>query len=95
MLLPRSRREGIAGGVRNQSASAKRNKAESIMDVNAQAIAAAFGAHGVRCIVHGHTHRPADHCEPDGERIVLADWRPGRMEYLVAENGALRREAIS
>lgn len=99
MLLPRARREGIAGGVRNQSASAKRNKAESIMDVNAAAIDRAFREHAVNCIVHGHTHRPNDHrLSVDGrevERIVLADWRPQRMEFLVAENGRLRRELVA
>ena len=26
-------------------------------------------------MIHGHTHRPADHALPDGRvRIVLSDW---------------------
>jgi UDP-2,3-diacylglucosamine hydrolase len=48
------------------------------MDVNAQAVTAAFRATGVRRLVHGHTHRPGVHdTEVDGEpaqRIVLGAW---------------------
>jgi UDP-2,3-diacylglucosamine hydrolase len=50
-----------------------------IMDVNAGAVREAFLAHGVRHMIHGHTHRPAVHRHAlgggaEGERIVLADW---------------------
>lgn len=99
LRLPEPRRRAIAGGVRSQSSDAKRVKVESIMDVNAAAIERAFCEHAVPCIVHGHTHRPADHrLTVEGrevERIVLADWRPHRMEYLLAENGSLRREGVA
>jgi UDP-2,3-diacylglucosamine hydrolase len=50
----------------------------AIMDVNREAVAAAFRNHGVDCIIHGHTHRPAIHeLSIDGRtmtRIVLGDW---------------------
>lgn len=49
-----------------------------IMDVNADAVTAAFRAHRVDCMIHGHTHRPAIHAlTVDGQpatRIVLGDW---------------------
>lgn len=50
-----------------------------IMDVNGDAVLAAFRRHGVRRMIHGHTHRPAVHLHDlghgeTGERIVLADW---------------------
>ncbi|MDO5505949.1 MAG: UDP-2,3-diacylglucosamine diphosphatase [Pseudoxanthomonas suwonensis] len=48
--------------------------AETITDVNADAVAAAFRNHHVRRMIHGHTHRPAIHDAPDGQRIVLGDW---------------------
>lgn len=52
-------------------------KAE-IMDVNDQAVDDFFRSHGIRRIVHGHTHRPAIHdLEIDNQhcqRIVLGDW---------------------
>jgi UDP-2,3-diacylglucosamine hydrolase len=49
-----------------------------IMDVNGDAVAAAFRAHRVDCLIHGHTHRPGIHAlTVDGQtktRIVLGDW---------------------
>jgi UDP-2,3-diacylglucosamine hydrolase len=49
-----------------------------IMDVNADAVAAAFRTYDVECLIHGHTHRPAIHTVLlDGRektRIVLGDW---------------------
>jgi UDP-2,3-diacylglucosamine hydrolase len=52
--------------------------APDIMDVNAEAVVAAFRRQGVDCIIHGHTHRPAIHSlSVDGKaatRIVLGDW---------------------
>ncbi|MEQ1438206.1 UDP-2,3-diacylglucosamine diphosphatase [Fontimonas sp. SYSU GA230001] len=93
--LPRRLRERVAGGVRSRSDSEKRNKPEAIMDVNPAAIERALRRSGTRLLIHGHTHRPDDHAlHIDGQpaqRIVLADWRPQRMEYLEADRGALRR----
>jgi UDP-2,3-diacylglucosamine hydrolase len=49
-----------------------------VMDVNSAAVANAFRAYGVDCLIHGHTHRPAIHTlNVDGKertRIVLGDW---------------------
>ena len=49
-----------------------------IMDVNQGAVEATMREHGVRRLVHGHTHRPAMHeFVLDGDtasRIVLGDW---------------------
>jgi UDP-2,3-diacylglucosamine hydrolase len=50
----------------------------TIMDVNPAAVAGAFREHGVRRMIHGHTHRKAihdlridhRHCQ----RVVLGDW---------------------
>ncbi|MCP1676714.1 UDP-2,3-diacylglucosamine hydrolase [Natronocella acetinitrilica] len=51
---------------------------EYIMDVNQQAVETTMREHGVRRLVHGHTHRPNVHALTiDGEsatRIVLGDW---------------------
>ncbi len=68
------------------------------MDVNEAAVRAAFRKYGAQRIIHGHTHRPAEHhYDIDGstrERIVLADWRPEHMEYLVSDSGGLRRQTL-
>lgn len=94
LRLPVSLRTRIAGGVRQRSTDDKADKTAEIMDVNADAIAAAFRTSGCDCIIHGHTHRPADHALPiDGrsvQRIVLADWRPRHMEWLQAGGGLQR-----
>lgn len=60
--------------------SRQRNSAldDHLMDVNQAAVLEATGGHGVRTLVHGHTHRPAIHqLEVHGQparRIVLGDW---------------------
>ncbi|NGY06226.1 UDP-2,3-diacylglucosamine diphosphatase [Solimonas terrae] len=87
MRLPRRRRLAIAGGLREKSGAEKRNKASAIMDVNEDAIRNAMQQHGVSRMIHGHTHRPADHllqlrAGARAMRIVLADWHPDHMEYL-------------
>lgn len=88
LALPRSRRERIASGLRDQSAASQRNRPEAILDVSPESIEAAFRDSGVDRMIHGHTHRPAIHSlEIDGrpcQRVVLPDWRPNapRMGYL-------------
>ncbi|KCB26411.1 UDP-2,3-diacylglucosamine diphosphatase [Bordetella hinzii] len=68
----------MAQQARGESMAANQNKATEIMDVNAQAVEAAFRDAGVALIVHGHTHRPDRHVlSVDGrkcERWVLPDW---------------------
>lgn len=98
MRLPAARRRHIAGGLRNDSTAAKQQKTQEIMDVNAAAIAKAFAEHGVTRMIHGHTHRPAEHRHQvngsNCERIVLADWRPGRMEWLAVDRDGWRRQTF-
>ena len=93
--LPVSWRERFAGAVRADSSMRKQATAADIMDVNDGAIREAFRAHGVARMIHGHTHRPADHdYQVDGRacrRMVLADWRQDLCEALrVDESGATR-----
>jgi UDP-2,3-diacylglucosamine hydrolase len=86
LRLPAAWRARIAGGVRTQSNDAKQAKPLMIMDVNPEAIRDALERHGVRRMIHGHTHRPAKHQHDSSngtaERIVLADWRPAHIEWL-------------
>ncbi len=64
--------------------------APDIMDVNDGAVRQALRSHGVRRLIHGHTHRPGRHAlEVDGkrcERWVLPDWY-GKGGYLEAASG--------
>lgn len=93
LRLPAARRERIATGLRKGSVG----KTAAILDVSPAAIDAALRWHGVMRIIHGHTHRPAEHGQlgGKGERIVLADWRPGRIEWLRVGATGWRRETLA
>jgi UDP-2,3-diacylglucosamine hydrolase len=71
-------RARFAREARQQSAEHQSAASMEIMDVNSQAVRAAFARQEVQHMIHGHTHRPAVHRheldEGDGERIVLGDW---------------------
>ena len=72
-------------GLREKSKEVILAKPAGIMDVNADAVREAFARHGVKRLIHGHTHRPGRHAlKVDGracERWVLPDWY-GRGGYL-------------
>lgn len=79
-------RRAIAADYRRRSAEANSAKTATIMDVNQQAVVDTLRRHGATRLIHGHTHRPADHVhEVDGraaQRLVLAEWRDGVGEAL-------------
>ncbi|MFO1325591.1 MAG: UDP-2,3-diacylglucosamine diphosphatase [Burkholderiales bacterium] len=96
LRLPYLVRRGIAWWLRRRSRNEKALKPDSIMDVAPDAVAAAFRAHDVLRMIHGHTHRPARHEHVvDGairERFVLADWHD-RGHYLAVDaDGVHARE---
>lgn len=78
LAQPIAERRAFAAQARGESRKQTAMKPAEIMDVNTDAVASAMRAHGVRRLIHGHTHRPATHrFELDGasaERIVLGDW---------------------
>ena len=82
-------RHAAIGALRAKSKEVIAAKPAEIMDVNAGAVRDAFRRHGVRRLIHGHTHRPARHdLEVDGarcERWVLPDWY-GRGGYLALDH---------
>jgi UDP-2,3-diacylglucosamine hydrolase len=73
-----AQRRVLASQLRETSRQATQGKAAEITDVNPAAVDAALRAHGVRHLIHGHTHRPAIHqWTLDGRparRTVLGDW---------------------
>lgn len=75
---PIAERRAIAADLRKLSAAEIAAKREEIMDVNQSTVEDTMRAHGVRCLLHGHTHRPAVHrFVLDGAaatRIVLGAW---------------------
>jgi UDP-2,3-diacylglucosamine hydrolase len=90
------RRRAMAADYRRKSGAATAMKAEAIMDVNPQTVAEFMRRHDARTLIHGHTHRPADHrLTVDGQetmRRVLAEWHPDHAEVLVWADGGFRRE---
>ena len=101
--LPLGIRRRIALWLRGRSSRKRRpgyeNNGESsrlpIMDVNAEAIAQAFAGSGAQRMIHGHTHRAAEHRlivqDQPRERVVLSDWHDHHGEYMESAHGELRR----
>lgn len=91
MLLekPLAERREIARQLREGSKMANSNKAQDIMDVNAQAVADIMQQYPASTLIHGHTHRPAIHPLPDGkQRVVLGDWEQNGWD-VVLDKGEL------
>ena len=74
----RDQRNAVVRDLRATSKAAMADKQPDIMDVNPAAVEAAMRTHHVHHLIHGHTHRPAQHnLLLDGQaarRTVLGDW---------------------
>jgi len=92
------RRRALAQDYRRRSMAAIAGKPLAIMDVNPDAVLATLRRQDARCLIHGHTHRPADHAlSLDGQpahRLVLAEWREGRGEALMVSPSGWSRLAL-
>lgn len=82
--LPRTLKLRIAARIRGSAREMTRLKPEDILDVTPQAVSAFFDAHpACRLLIHGHTHRPAEHAfDAQRTRLVLSDWTERQGEYL-------------
>ena len=95
LARPLTERRSIAQGLREQSEGRKQSGV-SYADVDAQAVAAWLKAADARVMIHGHTHKPAEHDFGAGlRRIVLSDWDATatvpRLQVLrVSDAGAVR-----
>ena len=85
LAKPLAERRRAVLEMRETSRRVVQEKTADIMDVNDDAVRQALRSHGVRRLIHGHTHRPGRHAlEVDGERCerwVLPDWY-GRGGYI-------------
>lgn len=89
--LPLATRHKLARKLRNESRAQTRMKASDIVDVTPDEVPRIMAAHGVRTLIHGHTHRPAVHqlmldSQP-ARRIVLGDWDKQGWALKIDENG--------
>ena len=86
LAKPWTERHTIGKNLRAQS-QAKHQQTTSYADVDTQAAQAALQAASSHTLIHGHTHRPAEHDLGQGQtRWVLSDWEadatPPRLEVL-------------
>lgn len=90
-------RAAIAQNLRETSQAATAGKKPEIMDVNETAVRETMRTAQVRHLIHGHTHRPAQHVfDLDGapaRRTVLGDWYE-HGSVLSYDAGRWRLEAL-
>ena len=96
LAMPIPERLALASQLRQQSGEANSTKAADIMDVTPEEVVDVMQAHGVRRLIHGHTHRPAVHdlslAGPQGDtlsaqRIVVGDWASDQGWEVRIEDG--------
>jgi len=72
------KRDKKASEIRSKTSEKTKQKDYKILDVNQQAVEKSLKSRGVTLLIHGHTHRPAEHQFMLGgmpaKRIVLGDW---------------------
>lgn len=76
LALPLAARRAQAAQLRGASKAHQREQAADIIDADPPFCEQLMAQHGVRQMLHGHTHRPAVHQLAGGRRIVLGDWGP-------------------
>jgi UDP-2,3-diacylglucosamine hydrolase len=96
---PLATRRAQARGIRQESEARKQSGAP-YADVDHPAAIAWLQAAGANTLIHGHTHRPANHALAPGlQRVVLSDWDaaalPPRLETLRLSTRGLERIALS
>jgi UDP-2,3-diacylglucosamine hydrolase len=96
LARPLAERRAIARGLREQSEARKRTDL-AYADVDADEARAWLEQAGASTLIHGHTHKPAQHALGPGlRRVVLSDWdaqaSPGRGDVLRLDvSGQLQR----
>ena len=95
IALPLNQRRAVAAKMRSGTQASMLEKDEFIMDVEQSTVERVMQEHDVKRLIHGHTHRPANHTfEVLGqthERIVLGDWYGDECSVVVSGDGGLKR----
>jgi UDP-2,3-diacylglucosamine hydrolase len=103
LARPLAEREAIAREMRRQSEARKANSAHDPdlwADADLGVVREALQFSRCNTLIHGHTHRPADHDLGSGlRRLVLSDWdlsaHPPRAQLLrIDADGAHRRPVV-
>ncbi len=87
LTRPLADRIAMARALRAESGRATQALDATVLDVNTEAASALLERHGVRRLIHGHTHRPGEYPVPtatgSGVRIVVGDWYEGSSVLVV------------
>ena len=99
LARPLAERQAIARDLRAQS-EARKKAGTTFADVDSEAALACLRRAGASQMIHGHTHRPANHVlGPDLQRLVLSDWdmaaKPPRAQVLRLSRGNAADPAAS
>ena len=98
LVKPLAERQAIALGLRQQSEALKQSGAV-YADVDAQAARQLLQQANALTLIHGHTHKPAEHGLGHGiRRVVLSDWdaaaTPPRTEAMRLTDEGLQRVTL-
>jgi UDP-2,3-diacylglucosamine hydrolase len=99
LAKPLYERQAIGRHMRSESQKNQQNLLE-YADVDDAASIAWLEASKAKTMIHGHTHKPADHDLDNGlKRVVMSDWdlkaTPNRAEVLQLSNNGLQRFKLS
>ncbi|MEJ2620491.1 MAG: UDP-2,3-diacylglucosamine diphosphatase [Candidatus Thiodiazotropha sp.] len=99
LSLEIEQRIAVAQEYRTKSGEANALKSDAIMDVNQQAVEQSVQQHRAQRLIHGHTHRPADHrFRIDTQTInrhVLGEWHGDHAEILCVTEQGINRETFA
>lgn len=96
MLKSLRKRRAMAAKYRHRSGAATAAKAPQIMDANRDAVLAYMDRYRADHLIHGHTHRPADHLYPGARtRSVLAAWHDDQGEVFQLLEHQWQREPLT
>jgi UDP-2,3-diacylglucosamine hydrolase len=99
LAQPLATRRAQARGIRQES-EARKQSGVTYADVDGPAAITWLQAAQAHTLIHGHTHRPADHVLAPGlQRVVLSDWDaaalPPRAETLRLSQTGLERRSLT
>lgn len=99
LAQPLAVRRAQARGIRQES-EARKQSGVTYADVDGPATITWLQAAHAHTLIHGHTHRPADHTLAPGlQRVVLSDWDaaalPPRAETLRLSRAGLERLSLA
>jgi UDP-2,3-diacylglucosamine hydrolase len=91
LTRPLAERIAMARALRQESGRATPAKDAALLDVNSGAAGAWLDQHGLRRLIHGHTHKPGEYPVPTaagpGVRIVVGDWYEGSSVLVAGPAG--------